>query len=78
MASDEMLEKVVQIADILKGTTLRDTLNILSTQFVFTLLQICTYAHNSDLAEMEMRNYFTFIDETFHEMLTENEEILKR
>lgn len=76
MASDEMLDKVVQIADILKGTTIRDSLNILSTQFVFTLLQI--WVHSSDLAEREMRNYFHFIDETFHEMIIEQEKMLKR
>jgi len=78
MVTDEMLKKVVQIADILKDTTLRDALNILSTQFVFTLLQICKYTHNSDLAEREMGNYFNYINETFHEMITEQKEILEK
>ncbi len=76
MASDATLEKIVQIGHILNGTNIRDALNILSTQFVFTLLQI--YTQNSDLAELEMRNYFNYIDETFHEMIIEQEKTLKK
>jgi len=76
MVTDETLKKVMQIADILKGTAIRDVLTILSSQFVFTLLQI--WAYNNDLAEKEMRNYFNYINETFHEMITEHEENLKK
>jgi DNA-binding FadR family transcriptional regulator len=74
MASDEVLDKVVQISSILKGSSIRDVLTILSTQFVYTLLQI--YAHDSDSAEKAMRNYFEYIDETYHDMV-EHGEILE-
>ena len=69
MATDEVLEKTAQIADILNGTTLYDALKILATHYLFIFLQM---AQNKELAtvEKEMRDYFDIINESFHEIIS--------
>ncbi len=77
MDKDVLVEKATQISDILNGTTLRDSLEVLSTQFVFTFLQIYKHVHRIDLVEKEMRNNFKSISETLYKLINDHEEIFE-